>query len=69
MKTQVESRGVEEKPRRTSDVVHRLMGDRAVAGALARMSTVHNHEVVPQGISSPVEFGQWDDWDNGHTDG
>jgi len=44
-------------------------GRKAIVGALARMSADSNHPRGHRHIPSPVDFQQWGDWDNGHTDG
>lgn len=46
------------------------LGGKAITGALTRMSTRSNHPHRPRSsILSPLGFGDWDDWDNGHSDG
>lgn len=42
---------------------------RAIEGAVSRMSTASNRTCDHYNLSSPVDFGQWGDWDNGHSDG
>ena len=56
-------------PGRISSSVGRFSGSRAVAGAVARMSSSSNRLRGLHQAMSPVGFGQWSDWDNGHTDG
>ena len=43
-------------------------GSRAIAGALARMSTVSNQSHEDQGALAFDAWQQWGDWDNGHVD-
>ena len=44
-------------------------GEEAIRGALSRMSEHSNNSCESRNPSSAVEFGDWDDWDNGHSDG
>jgi hypothetical protein len=44
-------------------------GEEAIKGALSRMSEYNNDSCESHDTSSAVEFGDWDDWDNGHSDG
>jgi small neutral amino acid transporter SnatA (MarC family) len=46
-----------------------VVGSKAIAGALVRMSADSNRPCKFHGPSSPVSFTNWGDWDNGHTDG
>ncbi len=50
-----------------NDTYH-LIGSRAIAGALTRMSTLSDCSLELQCTPSPVEWQQWPDWDNGHAD-
>ena len=52
-----------------SSRIQGLAGSKAIAGAIARMSQ-HSNRLgnLSHNISSAV-FGDWDDWDNGHSDG
>ena len=45
-----------------------LTGSRAIAGALARMSTVSNRSDEDHGVLTLAAWQQWSDWDNGHVD-
>ena len=45
------------------------VGGKAIAGAIARIDMKNNRSRKSNCASSPVEFGDWDDWDNGHSDG
>lgn len=47
---------------------HRPIGSRAIAGALARVSTISNGSDELQCALSPSAWQQWLDWDNGHVD-
>lgn len=49
-------------------VVEQLVGSRAIAGALVRMSMTSNHSDELQCVLSPAAWQQWGDWDNGHAD-
>jgi len=44
-------------------------GEEAIRGALSRMSEHSNEPCESRNTSSTVGFGDWDDWDNGHSDG
>ena len=60
---------VVKRPECNSHNTFHPIGSRAIAGALARMSTLgdrsHELQCVPP---PPVEWQQWPDWDNGHAD-
>jgi hypothetical protein len=56
--------------RQTDDgqTLYKEHGDNALKGALKRMCPHSNHSrQTDQDMSA--DFGQWGDWDNGHTDG
>ncbi len=42
------------------------IGQEAIAGALSRMSECSNSS---SNTECSAKFGDWDDWDNGHSDG
>jgi len=46
-----------------------VVGSKAIAGALVRMSADSNRPCELRGSLSPVGFTNWGDWDNGHVDG
>ena len=54
--------------RRNNPIPVTLMGSNAITGALARMSKYNNHSCEALDASFSSEFGEWDDWDNGHSD-
>ena len=56
-------------PCHTTSNVCRLVGSKAVAGAMTRMSKISNRSRRFRHTLSPIGFGQWGDWDNGHSDG
>lgn len=44
------------------------MGEKALEGARSRMSEHSNNPLDVRCSSPTADFGNWDDWDNGHSD-